>query len=251
MLTYDELKVKSDKINEKFPEWGFGSEVPFNADSLKNNDKILIMGINPGEKKSGDFFFYYVQDDEVKKVLKKNMHYEKYFKRLYELFEDVRSPWENSVYFDKWTERTGLNEKYPKIFNSITEHNKKIEQNGNERYLIFADFVYVKKGNQNEVIAELKKNETQREVLELFKNQLEYYRPKLTLINNACVSDIIRDSFMNGTSLIIDKEKTHGAYTLVNGEKSTIIFSGYIPQGRMDNYSVERLKREIKDIMKN
>ncbi|MEI6297933.1 MAG: hypothetical protein WCO84_09960, partial [bacterium] len=202
---------------------------PSSAD-LDNNGTptdCLIHYIPEQWKKSFD-------DMLIKKLSNKGLTYDRYFKKPYELFL-------NSGYSPIWT-----NQKYQSSIKSKLAElgiNINIFKNcpDSKKYIIFSDLINYKEKNANEIQDLFNDNNFKNRVLEYFMLQLKYFNSKIVLINNAFASKLV----MNHLIEVLNKERK--IYTSLKFQNHFIIFSALITgKNPMDNFSLERLKNEIK-----
>lgn len=228
----------------------------------KINDKknIVVLGLNPSSNEindeiKDDGILHYLPADYLKdahipiynSLKKKNrkLFYEQYFKKPHELFYEYK-------YLPYWTNPIIGVDILNKIFseNRINKSEFEIlksylDENNEYNFLYFADMLpvritksYYVKDFLNQLDLKIKTNF----IHERINHILNIYNPKIILINNAFVSDLLfQTKFEN--------EVNHKTYKSINENKTFLVFSSIMSNGNLDKYSEYRLKNEIRTLL--
>jgi hypothetical protein len=227
----------------------------------KSKNNIVVLGLNPsGSKKNeeinDDGFLHYmppglILDEHISAFIKmkgvgRKLFYDQYFKKPHDLFfEHNYVPyWMNPVIGEDLIKekvrigRLHLNEgeileRYLDIYNK-------------HRYLYFNDLIPIRITNSWHLKHYFKTiNNSLKEsfIKERISYLISVYNPKLILINNAFVSDLISNTRF-------EKEYNGITYKIINNE-TTVVFSSIMSNGNLDKYSEQRLKNEVKLLLLN
>jgi hypothetical protein len=253
----EDIKEKSAQISEVFISKSnkkLGNPLehnPFNDyGGIDFKENILVLGLNPSSTdtdkkgKQNDNFLHYVPDKGLSKpemkalkgFRKEGYVYTKYFKKPYELFWEYgyQPIWTNQSYRQSIFKNKNLNEDEIALISKFQDTSK---------YTIFSDLVFYKETDSKKVASTIReKSDLCKLIFELFELQIEFFQPKLVLVNNAFASTILTEYLVG----VLNKEKK--IYTKTNYRNTKIIFSGILSSsGAIDRFSFERLKNEIAD----
>lgn len=200
-------------------------------------------------------------DKVAEKMAKYHYMYDKYFKRNFELFSDIKEIeptliWRNKEYFDKYIKPMKFEDSSVTQFveslskeNDIFVHTGE-NNNRKKMYILFSDLVFIKNTSAKrieDIIENLKE-----EVTRLFELQIDYYKPQLVVVTNAAASNFLYKIFEEDTDgytkSIIYYSKSNAKGIL---EKIPIVLSSMVTgQRQLDNYNYLRLKKEIEECIR-
>ncbi|HRW21382.1 MAG TPA: hypothetical protein P5509_05365 [Bacteroidales bacterium] len=215
-------------------------------------DSVLILGLNPSSsdiEKQGvanDCFIHYFPDywtstDKkwiIKEFAQKGYSYNNYFKKPYELFLpfNYRPIWTNRNYLDLKKDKL-TSEEY-NLLNGIQDTGK---------YCVFSDLLHYKETTAKNIEKIINKStDLENKILDLFALQIKFFKSKIVFINNAFASRLLTRFITHRLGL------ESKVYTNLEFQGAIIVFSAILTGARaMDNYSHERLKYELKDLIKS
>jgi hypothetical protein len=221
-----------------------------NLEDINFNDTVLVLGLNPSsadldtKNKVNNCFIHYfpehlINDNNhqiVTEFAQKGFTYNRYFRKIYELFlpYDYYPIWVNVNYLKSKRDYLSDDE-YVLLESSIKDTGK---------YCIYSDLIFYKETTAKKIQEIINSNsDLKNKVLELFTLQIDLFKPKVVLINNAYASKLVLELLIN--ELKLESE----IYTHIKFKNSIVIFSALLTSGVTDVFSYERLKNEIKEIM--
>jgi len=214
-------------------------------------NSVLILGLNPSSsdiEKQGvanDCFIHYFPDywttaDKkwiIKNFARKGYSYNNYFKKPYELFLPFN-------YLPIWTNKDYLNLKKYKLTSEEYNLLNSIQDTG--KYCIFSDLLHYKETTAKNIEKIINaSDELENMILDLFALQIQFFKSNIVFINNAFASRLLTRFITHRLGL------ESKIYTNIEFEGATVVFSAILTGARaMDNYSHERLKYELKELIK-
>ncbi|MDX9691476.1 MAG: hypothetical protein RBT45_03410 [Acholeplasmataceae bacterium] len=214
-------------------------EKPARLDN-NSNKVIMILGINPaGDHKDHSYFLQYIPNAAIlnkynSKSDSDGLFYRKYFHPNFELV----SSYQPKLWWTSYDEKIMDVKKYFIKDNKIMEWQElfeaiEIEKKKNSPYIVFCDLLQ----NHHTASKVIKKyiNDNIDLVLSMYDAMLDYYNPRLVIVTNSFVSRLLMEKYNieEVTSFDHPKKNTH------------FILSGFVSSGRMDPFSIQRLKKEI------
>lgn len=199
-------------------------------------DCVLVLGINPaGDEKDA-------QNARAKRAKPylfslenggyPELTYNAYFGKIYKFVNEVLDEG------GKWSWCNKSREQIESLFNNDPAILDEYDKNKNKRYVIHVgDIFYYHQTNSKYIIGMLENKDIHFEVFKILKEHIEYLknhnrRIKFIFINNATVSNWLTNW-------------TYKTFELVDGVP--VFYGGMLSgQRAMDNYSKERLIKEIK-----
>lgn len=197
------------------------------------------------------------------KMAKYHYTYDKYFKRNFELFTDIKEIeptliWRNKEYFDKYIKSIEFEDSSVTQFvESLSKENdifvNTVENNNRKKmYILFSDLVFIKNTSAKRIEDIIGNLQMQQEVTRLFELQIDYYKPQLVVVTNAAASNFLYKVFEG----ITDGYKKSIIYYSKSNDKGIlqripIVLSSMVTgQRQLDNYNYLRLKKEIEECIR-
>jgi hypothetical protein len=143
-----------------------------------------------------------------------------------------------------WTNKSYLDLKKNKL--TLEEYNllNSIEDTG--KYSVFSDLLQYKETTAKNIEKIINaSNAIENKILDLFSLQIQFFKSKIVFINNAYASRLLTRFITHRLGL------ESKIYTNIEFEGAKVVFSAILTGARaMDNYSHERLKYELKELIK-
>lgn len=286
-IKYINSSKKGIKIYGSYTEGG-----PHIANFSSNDYVINLMGINPNIGNKTDY------GEEIKKMKdrfipnfdKLDLYYvpkynAEFLKKGYVcnnnnfVLRQYRFLCENNIFEKKYLKMSwqkydksfideiykSYSDEYWEIINKLNNRyiDEKINMEFEDKYLIFTNLVYISNPSQNEMmnIIEENKDEFAKLIRKLFKEQLDYYKARITIIANSLASRYVEDNILIDNEewepvfLKGDKkyEKNPHIYKLKNkpnGEEKYVFLTARFFD-RMDIYSKRSFVKDLKKLINN
>jgi hypothetical protein len=249
--------LKKNKIVDEISTIHESEDLEKKIINSKGKKNIVVLGLNPSSSKKNDEinddgFLHYMPPSLIRpehtstfiglKSSGRKLFYDQYFKKPHDLFfEHNYIPyWMNpkigeDLIFEK-VKSGRINEFEGEILRSYLDVQNKHD------YLYFNDLIPIRITNSwylknyfNTLESFIKENFIKERIAYLIST----YNPRLILVNNAFVSDLLSNTEF-------DKEFNSKTYKLVNDKRTILLFSSIMSNGNLDKYSEERLKSEVK-----
>ncbi len=246
---------------------------------IKEDKKVLVMGINPGggtkikEDLNTNQKFLCIDVDEEKyknkdwfeELKNKEIIYQNYYYRNYNLFKNIGGRLFWSAYDLKEIEKNlkrSLSEetmkKLEELYNSYNDEEKAKGKKG--PYVVYGDLFYYADGTQDNIKNNINKcikeneKETNDKIKQILDIHIDFYKPKMIVITNAFASDLLKNALKEEAKIIGENgkiENNSDDHDAVEYREIPVIFSGMVSGGHsLDKYSYIRLQRRIEKIYK-
>lgn len=213
----------------------------FELDDDYIEDCVLILGLNPAGDENDAQNARTIREKPYLFSLEKSNYpeltYNAYFRPIYDFVNQVLNEG------GKWSWCTKSRERIEKLFNNDQMILGEYDKNKNKRYVIhIGDLFYYHETKSKRVIEKLKKKDVHFESINILKEHIKYLknhnrRIKFIYINNATVSNWLTNW-------------THKTFELI--DDIPVFYGGMLSGQRlMDNFSKERLVKEIKVYFEN